>query len=364
MIIRKNLFIVVLADILILTAAMIGAYQVRFEFSIPPGFLSLLQRMLPWALVIKLICFYYFGLYRGMWRYTSITDLINIIKASSVGSLLIVVYILLQYRFIGYSRSVMLIDWFLTILFIAGFRVCVRLLYERYSKDKPKPSDFLSIFRLVTNRKTDNIKLIIIGAGNCGEKICREIRENATLPYNIVGFLDDKKRKLGRTIHGIPVLGRIDDISAVAKNLDIDESLIAIPSAQGPEMRRIVDLCKSSGIPFKTVPSYGELIDGRVSIKAIRDVAYRDLLGRETIQLDEKGIGAYIQDQTLLVTGAGGSIGSELCRQICRFKPSKIVLFERAESPLYDIELELKDNFSGIDIIPVSYTHLRAHETT
>ena len=129
MIIRKNLFIVVLADILILTAAMIGAYQVRFEFSIPPGFLSLLQRMLPWALVIKLICFYYFGLYRGMWRYTSITDLINIIKASSVGSLLIVVYIILQYRFIGYSRSVMLIDWFLTMLFIAGFRGCVRLLY-------------------------------------------------------------------------------------------------------------------------------------------------------------------------------------------------------------------------------------------
>jgi FlaA1/EpsC-like NDP-sugar epimerase len=132
-----------------------------------------------------------------------------------------------------------------------------------------------------------------------------------------------------------------------------DESLIAIPSAQGEEMRRIVALCKSSGLPFKTVPGYGELIDGRVSIKAIRDVAYRDLLGRESIQLDEEGIGAYIQDQTLLVTGAGGSIGSELCRQICRFKPSKIVLFERAESPLYDIELELKGNFSGIDIIPV-----------
>jgi FlaA1/EpsC-like NDP-sugar epimerase len=349
----KNFLIVFITDVLLLTAAIVGAHLIRFDFSVPMYFGSLLKQMLPWVLLVKLACFYYFDLYRGMWRYTSIADLLNIIKASTVGTLIVVLFILFRYRFIGYSRSIFLIDWCLTILLIAGFRMSVRLFFEYFSTEKPTPTDFLSLFRFSSPKNTKSKNLIIIGAGDCGEKIYREIRDNDSLQYNVVGFLDDSKKKIGRTIHGIPVIGRIDDMVQAINKVDANEALISIPSANGSQMRRIVDLCKSSGIPFKTVPGYGELINGRVSVKAIRDVAYRDLLGREVIKLDEEGIGAYINDQRVLVTGAGGSIGSELCRQICRFKPSKVVLFERAESLLYDIELELRAAFRDIQIVPV-----------
>ncbi|MDL1967009.1 MAG: polysaccharide biosynthesis protein [Deltaproteobacteria bacterium] len=345
--------IVFLVDALLLAAAFIVAHLIRFEFNIPLSFLSLLKQMLPWVLLAKLSCFYFLGLYRGMWRYTSIADLLNVIKATIVSTLLILAFILFKFGFIGYSRSVFLIDFLLTILFIAGFRISVRLFYDRNSKETPTPTDFLSIFKLLSNRKKDSKNLIIIGAGNCGEKIYREIHDNSALKYNIVGFLDDSRSKIGRTIHGVPVIGRIDDIIILTKKVKADEVLIAIPSARGQQMRRIVELCKTSGILFKTVPGYGELINGRVTINAIREVAYRDLLGREMVKLDEKQIGAYLKGQNVLVTGAGGSIGSELCRQICRFKPGSILLFERAESPLYEIELELKKNFVDVNVVPI-----------
>ena len=204
------------------------------------------------------------------------------------------------------------------------------------------------------SRKQKNAKkLLIIGAGDCGEKIFREIHNQYSLPYRTVGFLDDNRNKIGRKIHGVPVLGRISEIGAAIRKVNADEVLIAIPSATGDQMREIVEHCKDSGIPFKTVPGYGELIDGRVSVKAIRDVAYQDLLGRDAVKLDEKGIGAYIEGNCVMITGAGGSIGSELCRQICRFKPKKVVLYERAESPLYEIELELKRNFNDVRIVPI-----------
>jgi FlaA1/EpsC-like NDP-sugar epimerase len=347
----KNFLIIFFADVLLLAAAFAGSHLVRFEFNIPLHFLTLFKQMLPWVLLTKLSCFYYFGLYRGMWRYTSIADLLKVIKASSIGTIIIVAFILFKSRFIGYSRSVFFIDWCLTILFICGFRVIVRLFFEHFSREQPTPTNFLSAFKFLAKNKKENKNLIIIGAGDGGEKIYREIHDNASLRFNVVGFLDDNQKITGRTIHGRPILGRIDEIKAVIKKVGADEGLIAIPSAKGEQIRRIVKLCNSSGIPFKTIPSYGELIDGRVSVKAIRDVAYRDLLGREVIQLDEEQIGAYLQGQRVMVTGAGGSIGSELCRQICRFRPKSVILYERAESPLYEIELELKQNFDDVKVV-------------
>jgi FlaA1/EpsC-like NDP-sugar epimerase len=154
-------------------------------------------------------------------------------------------------------------------------------------------------------------------------------------------------------IHGVPVLGAVGDIQEIARSVRADESLIAIPSASAQQMRRVVTHCKKSGLAFKTVPGMGELINGRVTVKAIRDVAYRDLLGREAVKLDEARIEAYLEGKRVLVTGAGGSIGSELCRQICRFKPESIALYERAESPLYELELGLKRIFSDTRILPL-----------
>ncbi|MBL7196349.1 MAG: polysaccharide biosynthesis protein, partial [Desulfobacterales bacterium] len=299
------------------------------------------------------VCFYLFDLYRGMWRYTSIADLINIIKASTIASLLIISIILFKTRFEGFARSVFVIDWCFTILFISAFRLSVRLYFEYFGNDEfwKVVKQILSspFIKKVSGRK----RLLIIGAGDCAEKIFRELRDNARLKYNVVGFLDDNPVKIGKKIHDIPVLGRIKDIKVVTKRARVDEMLIAISSAGSKQMRTIVAHCKESGITFKTVPGMGELIDGRVTINAIREVAYKDLLGRETVMLDEEQIGSHIKGRRVMITGAGGSIGSELCRQICRFRPELLMLYEIAESPLYEIELELKQSFSYVTVVPL-----------
>jgi len=352
-ILYKNFVTVFCIDILILVSSVYAAYLLRFDFNIPDSMLEMSLKILPILLLIKIICFYFFDLYRGMWRYTSLEDLLNIIKASTVSTLLIITYILYSNRFMGVPRSVFIIDWGFTVLLISGFRLIVRFYFEYFTGD-----DFgviLSRFSkgLFKTSKTNTTKLLIIGAGDGGEKIYREIRDNSQLSYNVVGFLDDNPVKLGKKIHGIPVSGSIKDINAVLKISGADEALIAIPSASSEKMRRIVNICKESGIKFKTIPGIGELFNGTISINAIREVSYRDLLSREVIRLDKDKIGSYLTGGCILITGAGGSIGSELCRQVCRFKPSTLILYERAESPLYEIDLELKKDFKNIEVMPL-----------
>ena len=352
-ILYRNFFIVVGIDILLLVLSLYTAHLVRFDFNVPEQQLVMLKKILPFILAIKIICFYYFDLYSGMWRYTSISDLLNVLKAVSISTLLIILFILLKYRFLGFSRSVFLIDMCFTFLFILGIRLCIRLYYEHLSEGLDWSTILLVTKGFFKRKKHDTNNLLIIGAGNCGEKILREIRDNARLQYNVVGFLDDNPAKIGMKIHGVAVLSDISDVKAVAQKVNADEVLIAIPSANSKDIRRIVEICKESGLKFKTIPGMGELINGKVSVNAIREVAYRDLLGREIINLEEEKIGALLKDQNILVTGAGGSIGSELCRQISRFKPEKIILFERAESPLYAIELELKQSFENVEVVPI-----------
>lgn len=350
----KNFILVLLADILLLSISLFLAYLIRFDFHLPRQHSMLLYQLLPFVLIIKISCFYFFDLYRGMWRYTSISDLLNIIKASCVSSLVIVCLILFSHsRFIGFPRSVFIIDWCFTILLISGYRVCIRLYFEQNSGDKTLSIPTRQVLTMFFKKMAGTKRLLIIGAGNGGEKIYREIHNNANLQFTVIGFLDDDLAKVGRKIHGIPVLGRINDIKRIAKLVNADEALIAIPSATSSEMRNILAHCKECGIQFKTIPGMGELINGKVTVNTIREVDYRDLLGREMIKLDEDKIGSYIKKARVMVTGAGGSIGSELCRQICRFKPECIVLFERAESPLFEINHELEHDFGDIEIIPI-----------
>lgn len=347
----KNFFLILGIDLFLLSFSIYFAHLIRFDFVIPQQFLILLYRTLPFILIIKIASFYFFDLYRGMWRYTSIADLFNIIKASSFSTLLIVSFILFSTRFQGFSRSVFIIDWCFTILFISAYRLGIRLYFEHLSDDKFSLIPIWKTLNIFNRKRADKKRLLIIGAGNCGEKIYREIHDNARLQYRVVGFLDDDSAKLGKKIHGVPVLGYIRDIRKVINKTMADEALIAIPSTNSQQMRSIVENCKDSKIKFKTIPGMGELINGKVTVNTIREVAYRDLLGREVVKLDKESIGAYLQEQCVLVTGAGGSIGSELCRQICRFRPKSLILYERAESPLYEIELELKQNFRNIKIV-------------
>jgi len=349
----KNLILVLVVDLFLLTGAFYIAYLIRFEFEIPARFLATFFQILPLNLIIKAAIFYFFDLYRGMWRYTSVRDLVNILKASSVSTLLIMCFILLKHGFLGFSRSVFVIDWCLTVFFISGFRLFVRLYFEHFNYRQIEPSIFNSFSGFLKTKNIHTKKLIIIGAGDAGEKIYREIRDNARLQYDVVGFLDDNPAKLGMKIHGISVLSNISHLKAVTQKFKADEALIAIPSANSKQMRRIVEICKKSGLKYKTMPGMGELINGKITINSIREVDYQDLLGREIIKLEEEKIGANLKGKSVLVTGAGGSIGAELCRQICRFEPGKIILIERAESPLHEIELELKHSNKNVTVNPV-----------
>ncbi len=347
-----NLAVIVCIDIILAGISWYGAFLLRFNFNIPELYFNMAVQALPAVILIKIIIFYFFNLYRGMWRYTSIVDLFNIIKASVLSTFIIFFFIIFAHNLRWFSRSVFIIDNVLTILFVSGSRICIRLYFELKSDGGVKGG---LVYRLWGRRRKrkDSVNLLIIGAGNTGEKIFREIMDNANLRYNVVGFLDDNRAKQNKMIHGVPVVGTISDLNSAAQRLDAHEILIAVPSATSMQMRKIVENCKDSGLPFKTLPGIGELINGRVSVSAIREVAYRDLLGREVVYMEEDRIGGYIAGTRILVTGAGGSIGSELCRQLCRFNPAALILFDQAESPLYDIDLELKTNCPHIDITPV-----------
>jgi FlaA1/EpsC-like NDP-sugar epimerase len=349
--IYRNLVVVLIVDVFLVAFSWYFANLLRFNFEIPYDHSAVMIRILPVILMIKIITFYLFDLYKGMWRYTSIDDLINIVKAGSVGSLIIVAVIVFTHGFEGFSRATFIIDWILTVFFIAGYRAGIRLFFWVGLKDRTSRLASLALFSFRKGERHGAKRLLILGAGDCGEKIFREIRDNASLRYNVVGFLDDDQVKVGKQLHGIPVLGSTYDLKKIAESVGADEALIAIPSANSSQMRELVERCNESGVPFKTVPGMGELIDGKVTVKAIRDVAYPDLLGREVIRLDEDRIAACLEKAKVLVTGGGGSIGSELCRQICRFRPESVILYERAESPLYEIDIELKDRFPQLKII-------------
>ncbi len=351
--IYKNFLIVLAIDIFLVAFAWYFANLLRFNFDIPPESVAGMTRLIPIILGTKMVIFYMFDLYKGMWRYTSIDDLLNIIKASSISSLIVVTLMAFTHGLGGFARAAFVIDWVLTIFLIAGYRLGIRLYFWLGPKDRLSSFRFLTLFKLTKGERSGARKLLILGAGDCGEKIYREIQDNASLRYEVVGFLDDDLAKVGKLLHGVPILGTTEELKGVAERIGAQETLIAIPSATSAQMRALLTRCEESGLPSKTVPGMGELINGEVSVKTIRDVDYQDLLGREVIRLDEDRIAAYLESARVLVTGAGGSIGSELCRQICRFNPSCLILYERAESPLYEIDLELRTDYPDAKVVSI-----------
>jgi FlaA1/EpsC-like NDP-sugar epimerase len=351
--IYKNFVIVLAIDAFLVAFAWYFANLLRFNFEITPDSMAAITRLVPILVGTKIVVFYMFDLYKGMWRYTSINDLLDIIKASGISTLLVVMVVAFTHGLAGFARAAFVIDWVLTVFLIAGYRLGIRLYFWLGPRDRLSSFRLLTPFKFRKGERSGARKLLILGAGDCGEKIYREIEDNASLRYEVVGFLDDDLTKVGRLLHGVPILGTTSELKNLSKRVGAEESLIAIPSATSAQMRALLARCEESGLPSKTVPGMGELIDGKVSIKAIRDVDYRDLLGREVVRLEEDRIAGYVGKARVLVTGAGGSIGSELCRQICRFDPSCLILYERAESPLYEIDLELRTDYPEVKVVPI-----------
>lgn len=300
--------------------------------------------ILIFTLIIKITVFGFFKQYRGWWRYVGITDLFGIAGAAWTSTLIIYVLYtagLLNHfirpfmeEFTKVSQAIFLLDMFGTMFLLGGARMLVRLYHEE--------------FRTVEG--THAKRFLIIGAGNAGEGLLREILRMRVAEYEVVGFVDDDPAKQGMLIHGIPVLGKVDELPEICEKKGIEELAIAMPSSSRAQLRRVVQICEGTKLRFRTVPSITDIASGKFRVSQIRDVDINDLLGREVVELDIDMIKEFLTNKVIFVTGAGGSIGSEMCRQVCGFKPKLLLLVEQAENPLFLIDRELSNSFPDVEI--------------
>ncbi|HOW69344.1 MAG TPA: nucleoside-diphosphate sugar epimerase/dehydratase [Phycisphaerae bacterium] len=305
---------------------------------------------LPVTLVIKIAVFGFLGIYRESWRYVGLSDVFRITTASYISAFLCVAmaylgtYVLIPAGVLSTPPSkwvpdrVLLLDWFFTMVLVASARISYRLYYEKVYD----PTD------------ASGTRLLIVGAGDVGDSILREVVRDTTARYHVIGLLDDNLRKHGTRIRGVDVLGPPEALPTIAEKQEVQEVLFAMPDAPQKRIRELVNRCTRQGLNlrFRTVPAVSDLIAGRVEISQIKPVDIEDLLGRDPITLDSDAIGNYLRDKVVLVTGAGGSIGSEMCRQICRFKPRRLLLVERMENALFEINRQLARSFPDIDRVP------------
>jgi len=336
-----------LAHAVLFTLSLLAAFGLANNFRswndwLVPKYLT----YLPLTLLIKLPVFGWGRLYRDSWKYVGLRDLFAITKATHISILLcVIIYYATQRIWMpllppaseGWvPPSVFLLDWLFTIAFVSAARIGYRFYCEEL-----RPLEAAS-----------EIRLLIVGAGDVGDSILREIVRTSEARYRVVGFLDDDERKQGARIRGTEVLGLTEQIRDLCLRYRVDEVLLAMPSAPQRKIRHLVELCHGMNLRFRTVPAVSDLIEGRVQVSQIRPVQIEDLLGRDPVTLDTDAIGRYIQGKVVMVTGAGGSIGSEMCRQICRFKPLRLLLVERMENALFEINRELARSFPDIDRKP------------
>ncbi|WIV20003.1 nucleoside-diphosphate sugar epimerase/dehydratase [Paenibacillus polygoni] len=330
---NKGLVALFLIDILIVWFSIGSSYSFRFYGDFPAEYRL---QMIQYAGISTIgfgISFYYFQLYRRAWEHASVEELISILKAVVIGGVLstAVTLLVLPERV---PISIVVRSLETVLLLVGGYRFITRIIGIRTNRNAVDP---------VLNN------VLIVGAGNCGTLIAREIRSSA-LGMKIVGFIDDDLKKYKMHVLGIPVLGTREHIPSVVKEKDIKEIIIAMPSASRQQISEIVAICKNTGVKLKMMPRLNDLISGKVSLSKVRDISVEDLLGRDPIKTDLDGIMNYVHHKSVLVTGAGGSIGSELCRQISRFEPKELLLLGHGENSIYTIEMELRKTFPDLQL--------------
>ena len=337
--IKKNLRILFLADIIAILSGFLLSAFIRSDFTIPIIFYDEnIYHFLGLSVIIKLITFSSFGMLKGMWRYTSLIDMGNILKANILGTSLLIATIGYFRGFQDIPRSIFLIDFILTFGFTAGSRISIRLLFSHLINPKP--------YNIVLNTR-----VMIIGGGTTGEFICKELLNDSKHRMEPIGFLDDNKKLHGQYIHGREIKGSIASLSEHIT--DYDEAIICCPNAHRKDLYRIIETCKNSGKPYRTLPSFDEVMSGKLSINQLREVSIIDLLGRDEIEIDNKSINLYLKGKRVLITGAGGSIGSELVRQCLKFEPALLVMLDNSEYNLFNIEREILANENNVLIKPL-----------
>ncbi len=332
-------------DLVLMAASIFISYALRLElgatftFYLPSAFW-----MLALAILIKPAVYYSFGLYRRMWIYASTRELMVIISAVSTASIFMLLGMIGLFSagaYSGFPRTVIGIDWLLSIIFVGGLRFSMRLLAEAARRNQAAGA-------LAHSRP-----ILIIGAGDAGALVIRELQKNPQLNMHAVGLLDDNSQKQHQQIYGVPVVGVLDDLAETLERYHVEEVIIAIPSAPGRVVRLVTEVCRVKGVPFRTMPGIYELLGGKVNVSRLREVDITDLLRRQPVHIREEVIGAVLTNQPVLVTGAGGSIGRELCRQIARWGPAELIMLGHGENSVFEAMLDLQESYPAMAIHPV-----------
>jgi FlaA1/EpsC-like NDP-sugar epimerase len=330
-------------DLVLIIACVLGSFILR----VPLGarlydFRVQILMMLGAALLIKPLAYYQFGLYRRVWAYASIQELKLITVAVTTASVLVtLVVVAFSTLFPGwdFSRLVLVIDWMLSLLAVGAIRIGQRVLSESQAGTR--------------DRQSRTRRVLIVGAGSAGALVVREMQRNRQANLEPVGFVDDDPAKQRQEIHSVQVIGTLNDIAELIDSKKVDEVIFAIPSAPGLVLRRVTEVCRNKGVPFRTMPSLHELIGGKVSVNRLREVDITDLLRRAPAHIDDKLVGLSLGDKRVLITGAGGSIGRELCRQVARWEPDTLILLGHGENSIFETVLELEKTFPGLKVVPV-----------
>ncbi|PIR09064.1 MAG: polysaccharide biosynthesis protein [Gallionellaceae bacterium CG11_big_fil_rev_8_21_14_0_20_60_62] len=324
----------VLHDVAAAALAWAGAYLLRFNFELPPAFAIEAGQTLVWVVLSQGLIFWSLGLYRGVWRYASVNDLRRIVWAVILGTLAIPLMFWMARFDVVLPRSVLIIYPLLLLILMGGGRLTYRLWKEQ---------------TLFADIKWRGEPVLILGAGDAAVSLARELARNPS--WRVVGFLDDDEDKSGTILNGVRVLGRLDELANTVQRLGVSQVIVAMPGVSHRERRRAIGLCGQAGVRVLTVPAFDDLLSGRVSISQLRAVELDDLLGRDPVRLDEAGLLEQLSGKIVLVTGAGGSIGSELCRQIARFSPRKLLLLDAGELALYSIGQEMSRKYPNLDAV-------------
>lgn len=336
----RNRFVLI-GDIALIIVSVLGSFALRLDVKELPFYFPAALVMCAVALTVKIPVYYFFGLYRRLWIYASTSELrlitVAVTSASVLTSGVMLLLISLGWILPGMPRSALGIDWLLSLVLIGGSRFALRILAEQNTPSRAGKAR----------------RALIIGAGDAGALVVRELQKSSQLNLIPVGFLDDDPAKQNQQIYGVSVIGRVNQLVDVLDNQRVGEVIIAIPSAPGSIIRLVNDACRQKGISSRTVPGMYELIGGKVSVNRLREVDITDLLRRETVQIDDHLVGSILGGKRVLVTGAGGSIGREICRQAARWSPAQLVLLGHGENSIFESLLELNEDFPSLSIHPV-----------
>jgi FlaA1/EpsC-like NDP-sugar epimerase len=341
---RVRRILLVVIDVFLINAAFVAALDIRFDGNVPEQYFNGYIDVALYFTVIFILSYFAFGLYKKIWQYASIDELLAIVYAVTVGTAASIAFI--YFIEIRLPRSIFVLGWILNIVFIGSSRLGWRLFRERFFRK--------NVFR-------GGKPLLIVGAGDAGALLMRELKNGNGYGYNPVGFVDDDAEKQKKELMGLPVLGTREDIPDLVEEYSIQEIIIAMPSVPGAVIRKIVNICRSTGVKVSILPAIHSLMDGKVNFSEIREVQVEDLLRREPVKINLEEVSGYLKGKVALVTGAGGSIGSELCRQIIRFSPKSIILMGHDENPIFEIEQELKKSFPD-KLIKSVITNIREKE--